>query len=200
MLSSMLAPSFPIYSALVYHSRRSCRGLDSKIDQVQDLIEDLKLGDVEATRICARALAGHPSLQGWRGTVVPAPRSAAGRPSLLGLARALVAEGVGSHAAELVVRETPVESSRLRRKSGLEGVSIEDHVQSLRACSFQEDDAVLIVDDVVTTGATIRAAGWALRLAGYQGPLYGAAAAHYEPKVALSYRPIAYIELGMKYG
>lgn len=175
--------SIPIYAAFVYLSRGQHRGLDSECDTVQDLIEDLKKGSAQAAVSAAKALSKHPKLRGFKGVVVPAPRSTSGNASLKLFASTLVNMGVGSRVETPVVRVDPVESSRLRRRRGLPGVPYDDHLKSmgLQDHGVLPDEPVLILDDIVTTGTTIQAVAAKLKQAGHRGLIIGAAAGYYEP-------------------
>ena len=176
-LSGRTASSFPVYTSYVYLPQSQFRGVSSACDEVQDLIEALKAGDAQATETIAHTMAAHPVLRGFKGVVVPAPRSTPGH-TMAHLAEALVRHGVGDRVVRAVARIAPVESSRLRRHQGLPGVSEVDHVRSMGTDEgLPADASVLVVDDVFTTGSTLRAAAWTLQRAGHLGEIIGAAAA-----------------------
>lgn len=172
----VVALDFPIYSSLPYLSRTLHRGLVPECDRVQDVIAALKEGSPRAAEVVAGALAQHPALRGFRGVVVPVPRSEASRPSLLPLAEALVGQGVGTRAAAAIARARPVESSRMRRRRGLPGITAAEHAGTLRVTGSWANEPVLLVDDIHTTGATLQAAAGALRAAGQTAPIIAATA------------------------
>lgn len=173
----------PVYSSLVYLSRTKHRGKDPDCDEVQDLVQDVKDGDRSAIGDGAKALAQHPGLKGFRGWVVPAPRSTAKRPSNMVLAKALTSLGVGTKAVDMVARIKSIESSRMRRRKGgvQAGTPLEQHLASMGFVGKVADSGVLIVDDIFTTGATLKAAALTMRKAGYKGPIFSATLGYYEP-------------------
>jgi DNA topoisomerase IB len=178
------AGSVPVYAAFVYLSRTHHRGISPDCDGVQDLIQKLKDGDPKAARKCAAHLSSHPALRGFRGVVVPAPRSKGTSPPLMRFAEALVAQGVGTRAETAASRVAPVESSRMRRQRGLPGVTLDDHIQSIAVAGIDPNEDVLIIDDIVTTGTTIKAVAARFRQAGHRGKILGAAAGYYEPNAS----------------
>lgn len=176
-LSGRTASSFPVYTSYIYLPQSQFRGVSSACDGVQDLIESLKAGDKRATEEVARTMAAHPSLRGFKGVVVPAPRSTPGH-TMADLAGALVRHGVGDKVVKAIARRYPVESSRLRRHQGLPGLSEAEHMESMSPDEILDQTVpVLVVDDVYTTGSTLRATAWTLQRVGHWGEIIGAAAA-----------------------
>jgi hypothetical protein len=173
-----VAGSLLVAASIGYASRTKYPAVPEDFETARDLIQDLKDGGREAAVKCAKIMAKHPLLRGFGGVVVPAPRSSDGRPSHILLAECLVRAGVGSRAIVAVVRKHPVESSRLRRRKGLPGLSYDEHVESMASSGHGIDpiEAVLIVDDMFTVGTTLRAAATVLRQAGHTGPIMGATA------------------------
>lgn len=155
-----------IRASLLYVSRR-WRGLWRDVDQVQDLVEALKAGEAWAARSAAQALAPALSRVTTRGTfITAAPRSRPDRPSLAPLVKHL-AELLGCVAvAPLLERAEPVPSSRLLRRGGLAGVCAERHASTICAVGPVPRGPVVVIDDVVTTGATLMACQQVLRRAG----------------------------------
>jgi len=196
------AGSLPVYTALMYLSRTAHRGVHAECDRVQDTIQALKDGDARAARFCARTLAKHPGLRGFKGAVVPCPRSSSKNPPLTAFAEALVRHGVGSRVTVAVVRESPVESSRLRRRKGLPGVDSGVHQKSmgLSKDALDPNEPVVIVDDIFTTGGTIRAVAGTLRRGGHKGRIIGATAGYYEADASkASQCPINYAKKAKKF-
>ena len=165
-----------LHAMLPYLSRTRARGRHRTCDEVQDLVQAVKDGEPRATRTAARTMALHPRLRGFGGLVVPAPRSSDASPSLQGLAEELVHAGVGRGVASLVRRRIPVPSSRLRRREGLGGLGPAAHAESLAVelGGLPPDTPLLLVDDVIVTGATLAGVVSALRAAGHAGPILGA--------------------------
>ena len=175
---------FPVYSSLVYLSRAAHRGYSDATDDVQDLIEDLKTGDLRAIKEAASTLAQHPGLDGFRGVVAAAPRSNQQRPSNMVLARELVQLGVGTSTMDLIQRSKTVPSSRMRRRQfgPQHGTPYSEHLDTMQA-GFPPQAAregILIVDDIFTSGATLRAAAEVLWRSGFTGPVFGATAGYYQ--------------------
>lgn len=106
---------------------------------------------------------------GWlRGesTLVPVPRAALLQPGALwpalNIAKALVAEGLAREVRPLLTRTIPVPKSAFsqRGKRPLPRV----HHDSLAAeRTLHEPIDILLIDDVVTKGATVLGAAWRLR-------------------------------------
>lgn len=172
-----------VYSSVPYFSRSKRRGLSPECDQAQDLVQAVKDGDRKAIKEGIGILATHPKLRGFKGIVTAAPRSKAGRPSGMVLARELVKAGVGKKAVEMVVRKSAVPSSRMRRRKGLAGIGKEKHVESMAFAGRASDEPVLIVDDVVTTGATLDAVAHHIRAAAHTGPVMAATVGYFTENV-----------------
>ena len=98
-----------------------------------------------------------------RATLVPIPTSAGdtGPNRLLAAAIAQRMHGRG-RVTESLERVRPVESSCARRRRGLAGLTEADHDFRRRGPMLPADVPVYLVDNVTTTGATLRAARAAL--------------------------------------
>ena len=105
---------------------------------------------------------------------VPVPRSGNSLPSFdpsadefpcLALCQALEQRGLGP-AVDLLVRTTAV-----RPSSGGDRLSVSEHLASLATNSMTEAASVILVDDILATGATIMGCALTLRLAGYVGDI-----------------------------
>ncbi len=166
-----------VHAALTYVSRR-WRGLWPAIDDVQDLIEGLKVGEAWAAGLGAGRLAEQlRDVVAPGGVIAVAPRSRPGRPSLAPLARCL-AKLLGCRARpNLLVRRRPVPSSRRLRRRGRPGVPLQRHATTIRVVGPLPRRPLLVVDDVVTSGATLLACERVLREAGCLGPIALAAVA-----------------------
>ena len=143
----------------MYLSRTRYRGLRADVDHVQDIVEGVKLAEPAAIAEAAHWLSRVRRLHG-PALVVPVPRSRVDRPSLLPLCKALVERGVGTEAGVLVERRVPVESSRLRRRAGLQAVGAAQHRESFTTLSPMLHEAgrpLLLVDDLSTEGRVLTA-------------------------------------------
>lgn len=169
-------PGLKVYSAARYLSRSRFRGFSPSYDEAQDLVEAVKLGDVMAIRDAANLLALHPELRGFDGYVIPTPRSREDRPSLEALAQALVFRGVGTRALRAVFRGKPVASSRMLRRAKRPAVQPGEHLASFQVAPglIPPTMPVLLVDDMLTQGNTLRGVEAALRAQGHRGPIVAA--------------------------
>jgi hypothetical protein len=100
--------------------------------------------------------------------LVPVPASNGSLVANLALARAIADLVSGARVKCAIGRIRPVESSSLRRKRGLFGLTLEEH-GIIRTAGPIEPRPAYFVDNIVTTGTTItacrRALGWGIGLA-----------------------------------
>lgn len=175
------SPRLPVASSIAFVSTTAFPTVPEPFEQARRLVLALKEGDAGAARECAGIMARHPLLRGFDGIVSPAPRSTPERTAHLALAKALVSRGVGTAVQILVRRSKAVPSSRLLRRQGLPGVPVDQHVDSMESEEPPSVSPVLFVDDVFTSGATLRAAALVLRRAGWEGAIWGATAGYAVP-------------------
>lgn len=178
-INGRLSVGVPVYAAFTYVSTTKHPRVPPTYEAARRVVLSLKAGDAAAARAVAkRLIAENPKLRRFRGVIVPAPRSTIARLPHTHLAQALHNLGVGTQVATLVKRTRDVPSSRMLRRRGEPGLTSEQHEETLRAQEGYKNLPVLIVDDVFTTGATLRATIQVLKRAGYRGPFSAAVAAY----------------------
>jgi hypothetical protein len=185
--------SLGIASSLAYTSRSRFRDEGSLAAAIQDLVELVKFGDGTGLALAARIVSRHPSVAGFRGAVVPIPRSHANRPSMLSFADQLVACGVGTRAVALLSRRDPVPSSRMLRREGRRPISALEHFRSMSSVDgvLEPHEPVLLLDDIVTQGNVMIGAACALRAGGHFGSVTGATLAWYHDPSSSHVNPSA---------
>lgn len=164
------------------------------------LVLRLKDGDRRAAQQCARILADHPVVGLFGGVLTPAPRSgrAAPRSNIL-LCDALLREGVGHDSVQFVGRAFDMPSAaQLRRRGGGE-IRTERHAESMQIVEDPPfDEPIMIVDDVFTTGSTLRAVAAVLQRAGVPQRNLSAATVAYRSYAAGSdYSDNQYVTLAL---
>ena len=185
-----------IYSAARYLSRSKFRGADRQADFVQDMVEALKSGD---TGVFLTIVPWFRELRGIDGMLVPLPRSTVDRPSLLPFCVALSEYGVGSSAAALIRRATPVTSSRSLRQQGERGVDPETHMRSfIINPDILQYPAIILVDDVLTAGNTLAGAEKLLRNSGYNGSITGLVLADFRENIPQNIIGLEKLSLGSR--
>jgi predicted amidophosphoribosyltransferase len=173
-----LLNSIPVYSAFSYVSTTKYPSASPSHYKARQLVLDMKRGDRQAAKVIAKWLVRkYPRLLDFKGTVVPAARSTKERKPHLHFANALFELGVGSSVADLFQRTKDLPSSRGRRQAGLPGTTMEEHLGSLAVTGEPVQGGVLIVDDVITSGAMLKASVRVLKRAGFSGPFLAATAA-----------------------
>jgi len=119
----------------------------------------VKAGDEQASAAAARWLfAAFPALAvELAGAVfVPLPSSKVAPPTE-SFARALARHVARARVCALIHRITAVRSSRLLRRTGHPGISIEEHLESMNVVGAADRyRRIVFVDDVFTTGATAK--------------------------------------------
>lgn len=159
------AAAVPLYSCFPFVTGRHAQEQDQKF---ADTIRSLKQGDRAAAKLCAGILADHPSISSFTGILTPAPRSTSASPrSNILLCEALLAEGIGQEAIAFVGRAEDMPSAAKLRERGRGEIKTERHVQSMHILEEPPpDEKILIIDDVFTTGSTLRAVATVLVQAG----------------------------------
>lgn len=143
------------FAAHEYVSPRD-RQLSRKEAWVREISYALKKGSRNevAVRIASRAMA--PLVE--RGSVlVPIPSSSGSVLPNLRLAKA-IAQRTGSVVVPAIARRHVVEASHLRRRRGLQGLTLTQQRSSLLRTSESMGGNVVFVDNVATTGTTVKAA------------------------------------------
>jgi predicted amidophosphoribosyltransferase len=184
-----LLESIPVYSAMEYISTSKRPTVPMASDKARRMVLAMKEGNQQAANVIAKWLVRkHPKLLNFKGVIAPAARSTKERKPHMHFASALLNLGVGSKVIALFDRTKDLPSSRARRQAGLPGTTMEEHLESLAVTAPPESGGVLIVDDVITSGAMLKASVRALKRAGFKGPFLAATAATTveEPRAALS--------------
>ena len=111
--------------------------------------------DDEALQQAAEEMAPHVP-EG--ATLVPAPSSTGLNRAMLVLSKYISQIVPGAIILEAVIRERPVASSLMLRRSGRRGVPLEDHIASMKLVERPRlEHPVVVIDNVVTSGNTIAA-------------------------------------------
>lgn len=173
--------SLLVWAGATTLSRTLFRNVRADVDQVQDVVDGVKEGRSTAMLMATRWIAVNPDLH-RRGLLIPIPRSSPENPSLLPFASMLVSYGVGHGAREVLVRREAVPSSRLEWRAGRPRVDLSTHVASFavaRPRPGEESLPLVLLDDVLVHGVTMRAAVQVLREAGWRGSIRGVVVAKF---------------------
>ena len=96
------------------------------------------------------------------------------------LVAALLEHGVGSQAAHVIRRTTPMRSAKMSRRNQEPRPTIAEHLETLEIRGELPDGPrIVLVDDVLTRGTQFAACVELLRGAGYRGRVRGFAAAYW---------------------
>lgn len=151
-------------SLLVY----SPRGTSEVCKQSRDICYKVKAGDSATLQLVARRIREHVDRRDMLAelfaadlTLVPMPRSA---PLVSGalwpsdkIAQSLLGVGLGSHVVPILERTTAVAKSSHAAPG--ERPAVQQHFDSFRAhARVEASDRILVIDDVITKGATALAA------------------------------------------
>lgn len=132
--------------------------------RAREIARHLKIPTQSAIQTAAPAMAVLIDGPCW---LVPVPASDTSLGANLALAEAIAKMVCGARVKCAVTRSKAVESSYSRRKRGLPGLTIHEHV-IIRTGGPIEALPVYFVDNVITTGTTIaacrRALGWGAAL------------------------------------
>jgi len=185
----MLLSSIRFGATLAYSPRGSSESSRRSAAFVRALKQNkvLRVGgaDVTAARYLARRMAerrdGLPFVQELSPDVllVPMPRAGLRRKGALWpafeLATALLAQGFGAEVRELVTRTIPLRKSAT--SSADERPTAQQHFDSMAVDAIVTDQPIVLVDDVVTRGATLLGAASRLRAWSPRLEVFGFAAA-----------------------
>ena len=142
-----------VFHAEPYVSPRH-RQLTPREEHVRAVAYALKVPDPAAVHEAALAMA---SLVPPGAALVPIPSSAGSLTANAALAGAL-AGLTGGYVAPILRRASPVEASHQRRRRGEHGLLPEAHAASFAATGPVPPGPVVLVDNVVTSGATLEGA------------------------------------------
>jgi len=170
-----------VFHAEPYVSPRH-RQLTPREEHVRAVAYALKVPDPAAVHEAALAMA---SLVPPGAALVPIPSSAGSLTANAALAGAL-AGMTGGYVAPILRRASPVEASHQRRRRGEHGLLPEAHAASFAATGPVPPGPVVLVDNVVTSGATLEGA-W--RVLGSPASMIGVAYARASEVIVQSNAP-----------
>ena len=170
-----------VFHAEPYVSPRH-RQLTPREEHVRAVAYALKVPDPAAVHEAALAMA---SLVPPGAALVPIPSSAGSLTANAALAGAL-AGLTGGYVAPILRRASPVEASHQRRRRGERGLLPEAHAASFAATGPVPPGPVVLVDNVVTSGATLEGA-W--RVLGSPASMIGVAYARASEVIVQSNAP-----------
>jgi predicted amidophosphoribosyltransferase len=110
--------------------------------------------DKEALRYAAEEMS---ELIDDDAVLIPAPPSSGGRDGVYTLAKEIQKIVPGSVVVEAIQRIRPVKSMVEAKRAGLPGLSLEEHSRSLGLVKDLPEGPIYLIDNVITTGNTIKA-------------------------------------------